>query len=200
MIDHLLLDTLQRGGTIIYPTDTVWGIGCDATNAAAIEKIYHIKQRDHSKSMLILCADETMVSRYVISPSPDALHLLLYSNRPTTVIFPRTTGLPSNLLALDGSIGIRIPRPDAGVTDRKGAAFCHELLRTFGRPIVSTSANLSGRPSPFCYDALDTVLFPQVDYIVPTTECTFPSQAIPHLTPSRIMRVNFDGTITTLRP
>ena len=199
MIDHLLLDTLRRGGIILYPTDTVWGIGCDATNTDAVEKIYRIKQRDHSKSMLLLCANDAMVRQYVLSPSATAIHLLLNSDRPTTVIFPYTTGLPTNLLSADGSIGIRIPRPEAGVTDHKGATFCQKLLQTFGRPIVSTSANFSGRPSPSCYNDIDDELFPLMDYTVPASECSSPSQAIPHLAPSRILRVNTDNTITTLR-
>ena len=153
MIDNLLLDTLRRGGTILYPTDTVWGLGCDATNADAIEKIYRIKQRDHAKSMLLLCAGEEMVRRYVPAPSEDALQLLLHSDRPTTVIFPHAVGLADNLTAADGSIAIRVPRANAGVTDSRGAEFCHELLLAWDRPIVSTSANLSGEPSPTCYKA-----------------------------------------------
>lgn len=200
MIDNLLLDTLRRGGTILYPTDTVWGLGCDATNADAIEKIYRIKQRDHTKSMLLLCAGEEMVRRYVPAPSEDALQLLLHSDRPTTVIFPHAVGLADNLTAADGSIAIRVPRANAGVTDSRGAEFCHELLLAWDRPIVSTSANLSGEPSPTCYNAIDPALFRLVDYAVAPSMCSSPSRAIPRLAPSRIVRVADDGSVTTLRP
>ena len=200
MIDNLLLDTLRRGGTILYPTDTVWGLGCDATNADAIEKIYRIKQRDHTKSMLLLCAGEEMVRRYVPAPAEDALQMLLHSDRPTTVIFPHAVGLADNLTAADGSIAIRVPRANAGVTDSRGAEFCHELLLAWDRPIVSTSANLSGEPSPTSYNAIDPALFPLVDYAVAPSMCSSPSRAIPHLAPSRIVRVADDGSVTTLRP
>ena len=133
------LATLNVGGTLLYPTDTIWGIGCDAVNPSAIERVYAIKERDHSKSMLILASAE-MLSPEVPS---EVRQLLLESERPTTVVLPAryvTPTLPQNLLAADGTVGVRVPRMD----------FCQTLLRLFGRPIVSTSANFSGRPSPQC--------------------------------------------------
>ena len=190
---------LSLGGTLLYPTDTIWGIGCDATNPDAIEKIYRIKQRDHSKSMLILCADEKMVRSFIPQPDPKALDLLLHSSRPTTVIFPCASGLPDNLLAADGSIGIRIPY--TGPTDDgqrlSGSVFCHELLKAFGRPIVSTSANFSGHPSPSCFNDIEMELKAQVDYIVPPLEGTDTPNT--NATGSRIVKITTSGEIIVIR-
>ena len=124
------VSALESGGIILYPTDTIWGIGCDATKGDAVEKIYSIKHRDHSKSMLILCANLAMVERYVGRVEGAAKSLLLDSERPTTVILPvEGEGLADNLIASDGTIGVRVPRMD----------FCQRLLQSFGKPIVSTS-------------------------------------------------------------
>ena len=140
---------LSEGKTLLYPTDTIWGIGCDATCAEAVERIYAIKERDHSKSMLILATADML--------SPDVPQevraLLLENDRPTTVVLPASyvaPTLPDNLLAADGTVGVRVPRMD----------FCQTLLRLFGRPIVSTSANLSGHPSPQCYADIWMRFFP----------------------------------------
>ena len=151
---------LNGGGTLLYPTDTIWGIGCNATNTAAVEKIYALKQRDHSKSMLILCEDIAMVERFVGRVGEDVAALLLSSDRPTTVIMPSTLDvLAGNLVAADGTIGVRIPN----------MLFCQGLLHAFGRPIVSTSANLSGQPSPKCYSDIGAELLRRVDYCVPSS-------------------------------
>lgn len=174
------IEILEQGGTILYPTDTIWGIGCDATNAAAIEKIYEMKQRDHSKSMLILCADEVMLRNYISGPMINS-----HEDRPTTIIYPNAINLPKNLLAADGSIGIRIPKME----------FCQRLLRLFGKPIVSTSANLSGEPSPACFDEISMALKERVSYIVPNRpEYNRNSQG------SRIVKVASDGEIVIIRP
>lgn len=151
---------LNGGGTMLYPTDTIWGIGCDATNTAAVEKIYALKQRDHSKSMLILCEDIAMVERFVGRVGEEVAALLLSSDRPTTVIMPSTLDvLAGNLVAADGTIGVRIPHMH----------FCQGLLHAFGRPIVSTSANLSGQPSPKSYSDIGAELLRRVDYCVPSS-------------------------------
>lgn len=151
---------LNGGGTLLYPTDTIWGIGCDATNTAAVEKIYALKQRDHSKSMLILCEDIAMVERFVGRVGEEVATLLLSSDRPTTVIMPSTLDvLAGNLVAADGTIGVRIPN----------MLFCQGLLHAFGRPIVSTSANLSGQPSPKSYSDIGADLLRRVDYCVPSS-------------------------------
>ncbi len=190
---HLLAETvedtlhhLRQGHTILYPTDTIWGIGCDATYSDAIERLYAVKRRDHSKSMLILCADTDMVRRYVPTATDAMLRHATEGDRPTTVIFPHAEGLPHNLLAADGSIGIRIPRHD----------FCQQLLRGLGHPVVSTSANLSGHPSPAAYADIETALKEQIDYCVP------PLPLFDHATHvgSRIVKVEADGTVTLIRP
>ena len=178
------LDVLRCGGCILYPTDTVWGIGCDAADAAAVGKIYSIKRRDHSKSMLVLADAQTFRT------GVEAIdRLLLESERPTTVIvsasaLPCGFGIAENLIAADGSIGIRIPRH----------AFCQELLHRLGHPIVSTSANLSGQPTPTTYGEIAETLKASVDYCVPDlAEFAGCSQ------PSRIMKVTDTGEIVVIR-
>ena len=181
-----LLSVLSQGGTMLYPTDTIWGIGCDATNASAVDKIYDIKQRDHSKSMLILCSDLDMVERFVGGVGEEAARLLLSADRPTTVILPMTLSrLANNLAASDGSIGVRIPRME----------FCQNMLRAFGRPIVSTSANFSGSPSPSSFSDIDSNLIARVDFCVPHY-FDRPSAG----TSSRILKLSPSGDIQILRP
>lgn len=178
------LATLNVGGTLLYPTDTIWGIGCDAVNPSAIERVYAIKERDHSKSMLILASAE-MLSPEVPS---EVRQLLLESERPTTVVLPAryvALPLPQNLLAADGTVGVRVPKMD----------FCQELLRLFRRPIVSTSANFSGRPSPQCYADIDEALKRRVDYSLPDD----PSFHHPATGSSRILKVKTDGSLTVIR-
>lgn len=178
-------ETIVSGGTLLYPTDTIWGVGCDATNADAVEKIYSVKQRDHSKSMLVLCADIDMVERFVGNVDERGRRELLSEERPTTVIMPMSAGmLAFNMLASDGTIGVRIPRMD----------FCQRMLGAFGRPVVSTSANLSGQPSPKCFAQIDESIKKAVDFIVPAKyEIESSGQA------SRIVKVNGDGSVVVLR-
>ena len=129
---------LKTGGVILYPTDTVWGLGCDATNAEAVERIYRIKQRQDSKALIVLADSEAMISRYVAEVPEVAWDVIELATRPTTVIFDRGLNLASNLLAQDGSVGIRLSRE----------AFSSQLCFHLRKPIVSTSANVSGQPSP----------------------------------------------------
>lgn len=178
------LATLNVGGTLLYPTDTIWGIGCDAVNPSAIERVYAIKERDHSKSMLIL-ASAQMLSPEVPS---EVRQLLLESERPTTVVLPAryvALPLPQNLLAADGTVGVRVPKMD----------FCQELLRLFRRPIVSTSANFSGRSSPQCYADIEEELKLRVDYCLPDD----PSFHHPATGSSRILKVKPDGSLAVIR-
>lgn len=173
------------GGTILYPTDTIWGIGCDATNAAAVEKVYSIKGRDHSKSMLILCAGIEMVERYVAEVPPKVRLLLMANERPTTVIMPMSRNLlASNLAAADGTIGVRIPHME----------FCQALLTAFGKPLVSTSANLSGHPSPACFGDIDKILLDCADFCVPKEYDTSRETSS-----SRIVKCLGDGSVTVIR-
>lgn len=150
------LDVLHNGGIILYPTDTVWGIGCCATDADAIDKLYKIKQRDKSKSFLILLDHVSQIQSYVNKPSEVALDMMNLSEDPLTVIFESAKNLPKNLIAEDGSIAIRI------VND----PFCKALIGKLKRPIVSTSANFSGEPTPIYFREIDKKLIDMVDFTV----------------------------------
>lgn len=182
---HTALAALRQGKTLLYPTDTIWGIGCDAANADAIERIYAIKQRDHSKSMLVL-ANEQMLASHIPS---EVRQLLLHSQRPTTVILPvdiLAVPIADNLPADDGTIGVRIPQ----------FFFCQQLLHELGSPLVSTSANLSGQPSPSTYADIAPALMQRIDLCLPDHPAF-------HHAPtgsSRILRLNPDGSVTILRP
>lgn len=180
------VSALESGGIILYPTDTIWGIGCDATKGDAVERIYSIKHRDHSKSMLILCANLAMVERYVGRVEGAAKSLLLDSERPTTVILPVEGGeLADNLIASDGTIGVRVPRMD----------FCQRLLQSFGKPIVSTSANFSGSTSPASFADIDSALAAAVDFVVPQKY-----ELSEQTSSSRIVKMTSDGQIVVIRP
>ncbi|OSZ77421.1 threonylcarbamoyl-AMP synthase [Chitinophagaceae bacterium IBVUCB2] len=150
------LAVLKKGGTILYPTDTVWGIGCDATNADAVQKIYDIKQRPDEKAMIVLVADEREVLQYVASPDLAVFDYLQHANKPTTVIYENAIGLADNLTGNDGSVAIRICNEQ----------FCKHLLKRFRRPIVSTSANISGQPTAKLFSDIDFEIKKRVDYVV----------------------------------
>ena len=150
------LDVLHRGGLILYPTDTIWGIGCDATNEEAVEKIYTLKKRPGHKAMVVLVADERDLLHYTASPDPLIFDYLETRERPTTVIYENALGLAENLTGEKGSIAIRICRDE----------FCQHLIRRFRKPIVSTSANLSGSPPPKNFSGIDRAIIEGVDYVV----------------------------------
>lgn len=150
------LTVLRSGGIILYPTDTVWGIGCDATNKEAVQKIYALKKRDDSKSMIVLVAEERDVLKYVAAPDLSVFDFLQQQSRPTTVIFEGAIGLADNLVAENGSIAIRI------VQDK----FCRHLVKRLGKPLVSTSANISGQPTPQTFYQIGEEIKSGVDYVV----------------------------------
>ena len=177
------VSVLQSGMTLLYPTDTIWGIGCDARRADAVEKLYGIKERDRAKSMLVLIAEWGAES---------AAWRLEDESRPTTYILPGAIWRPmlggcvaDNLPAADGSLGIRVP----------DHPFCQEVLRRLGAPLVSTSANFSGKPSPSSYEDIDPALKMRVDMCVPN----LPELAGKENRGSRIVKVNGDGTLTVIR-
>lgn len=147
---------LREGGVILYPTDTVWGLGCDATNAAAVDKIYRLKQSDNKKSMLVLCASADMVVRYVNQAPSIAFEVMELATKPLTLILPGAVGVAANLIPDEGTLGVRVPDHE----------FCRQLLRTFGRPVVSTSANISGRQTPAGLQEVDRELVEGVDFVV----------------------------------
>ena len=135
---ELALEALRKGGLILYPTDTVWGIGCDATNADAVARIYALKRSENKHSMLVLCESADMVVRYVNKAPGIAFEVMEMATKPLTLILPGAGGLAENLIPEEKTLGVRVPDHE----------FCRKLLRKFGRPIVSTSANISGEPTP----------------------------------------------------
>ena len=150
------LTVLREGGLILYPTDTVWGIGCDATNKNAVEKIYALKKRPDEKALIVLVAEERDVLQHVASPDLQVFDYLQETKKPTTVIYAGAIGLADNLLAPDGSIAIRICQQE----------FCRHLIKRFRKPIVATSANISGIPLPKIFLAISDEIKNGVDYIV----------------------------------
>jgi len=152
----VVLEILNKGGLILYPTDTIWGIGCDATNKEAVDKIYKIKQREDSKSMLVLVDNEYRLQQYTIEIPEIAYQLIEVSDKPLTIIYPGAKNLADNLISDDGSIGIRITNDD----------FCQKLLGRFKKPLVSTSANISGKNSPATFSDIEEEIKNSVDYVV----------------------------------
>ncbi|MCU0462921.1 MAG: L-threonylcarbamoyladenylate synthase [Bacteroidales bacterium] len=150
------LDALRRGGVILYPTDTVWGLGCDATNPASVEKIFRIKTRAGSKSLIILVNSIDMLERYVRDIPEAALELAGVSDSPLTIIYPQGKNLAAGVCTEDGSVAVRICNEP----------FCNELITRFRKPVVSTSANVSGKPSPANFGEIDKEIIRQADYTV----------------------------------
>jgi L-threonylcarbamoyladenylate synthase len=150
------LRVLHSGGIILYPTDTIWGIGCDATNMQAVEKIIALKQRPKSKSFVVLVADERDVLKYVAAPDLAVFDYLQQAHKPTTVIYENALGLAENVLGDDGSVAIRICNDE----------FCHHLIKRFRKPVVSTSANISGEPPPSIFAEVGNDIKKGVDYVV----------------------------------
>ena len=178
------LRTLRDGGLILYPTDTIWGIGCDATSDEAVRRVYALKQRADHKAMLTLVDSTSRIGSYVDTIPDIAWDLVELSERPLTIIYPRARNLAPSLLGPDGSIGIRVTRE----------RFSHALCERFRRPIVSTSANLSGHPSPKCFNEISDEVIRGVDYVVHyrRTDLT-PAR------PSGILFLGADGTIKVIR-
>lgn len=178
------VETLKAGGLILYPTDTVWGIGCDATDEAAVARVFELKRRADSKSLITLVADADMLGKYVKVIPEVAINLLEVNDKPMTIIYPEVMGLAPGVTAEDGSAGIRIPMHD----------FCVEVIRRFRKPIVSTSANVSGQPAPAFYDEIPLEIIDAVDWV-----------ADPYLEegatgePSQILKVGLRGEIEVLR-
>ena len=181
MIDKVLT-ALENKQTILYPTDTVWGIGGDATSKQVVEKIYALKQRADHKALIVLVKDIEMLSNYV-QEIPEQAFAFLEEERPTTIVYPKAIQMATNLLGGDGSIGIRIPKHP----------FCQELLTSFDKPIISTSANISGNETPKNFYSIDSKILEGVDYIVPLQKEINQSQ------PSRVIKINVDGTVHILR-
>lgn len=181
---NLAAGTVLNGGLILYPTDTVWGIGCNALNPEAVEKIFRLKQRADSKSLIILLAEAKDIFHYVAAPPPDIINQLKNFPRPTTVIYNQAIGFPDKLIAGDGSIGIRVTKDE----------FCKRLIKKIGVPLVSTSANISGQPSAKTFPEIATEIKAGVDYVVNYRRDDLSGQP-----PSRIIRFLPDGSQEIIR-
>ena len=186
------LRVVREGGTILYPTDTVWGLGCDATNAAAVARIFEIKRRADSKSLVLLASDLDMVAKYVKEIPSIAVDLVEVNDAPMTIIYPGAicseTGdkwhLAANTVAADGTVGIRIPLVD----------WCKQLVFKLGRPIVSTSANISGEPTPQRFSDIPEEIKDAVDFVVPPSVDTASTGRA-----SQILKVGLRGEIEIIR-
>ena len=176
--------TMRAGGIILYPTDTVWGLGCDATNAEAVERIYKLKRSENKKSMLVLCASADMVVRYVNKAPGIAFEVMELATSPLTAILPGAAGVAENLIPEERTLGVRIPDHE----------FCRRMLRALGRPIVSTSANITGEPTPKRLPEIAREIVDGVDYVVnPRFE------GRPTGKPSSIIAFTEDGGVKVIR-
>ncbi len=176
---------LSKGGVILYPTDTIWGIGCDATNEKAVKRIFEIKRREDSKSMLILIDSPDYLHHYVDDPPEVAYDLINLSDKPLTIVYSGARNLASNLIAEDGTIGIRVTNE----------LFSQMLCRRFKKPIVSTSANLSGGSSPGNFSGIDETIKNAVDYVV-----NYRREEKNKSNPSGIIKLGKNGQVQVIRP
>jgi L-threonylcarbamoyladenylate synthase len=176
-------DILRKGGTILYPTDTVWGIGCDATNEEAVQKIFAIKHRPEAKSMIVLVAEIHQLEFYASVPTV-AKDLVEFAEKPLTIVYPKAKGLAKSLIAEDGSIGIRVVKDE----------FCAQLIHFMRKPLVSTSANISGEPAPTNFSEISEEIKKSVDYVVNLRQ-----DEMKKATPSQVIKIGMDGLIQVLR-
>ncbi|MDY0905584.1 L-threonylcarbamoyladenylate synthase [Pedobacter sp. CFBP9032] len=178
------LEVLKDGGVILYPTDTIWGLGCDATNVEAVEKLLKIKNRPAEKSLIVLLDVDSKIQSYINEVPEVAYDLIEYAENPLTIVFPGAKNLAPNVINSDGSVGIRIVKHD----------FCTPLLQRFRKPIVSTSANLSGQPSPKFFDDIDPEILDLVDLVV-----DFEQENRSIKKPSTIMKLSPGGQFEFIR-
>ncbi len=178
------LKVLSAGGLILYPTDTVWGIGCDATNEEAVSRVYQLKQRNDSKAFIVLIDSADHLDHYVVDVPAIARELIDVAVKPLTIIYEGAYNLAPNLLGAEDSVGIRIPNDE----------FCHRLCERFGKPIVSTSANVSGRPTAKTFAEIDDAIVGGVDHVVEYRR----GDNTPHQ-PSNIILLSRDGTFKIIR-
>lgn len=178
------VEVMNQGGVILYPTDTIWGLGCDATNPEAVKRIYEIKQRTDAKALISLVDSETKVQFYVKEVPEVAWDVMELSEKPMTVVFDGGRNLAPNLLAEDGSVAIRITKE----------AFSKELCMRMKRAVVSTSANISGQPAPRCFSEISEEIKKAVDYI-----CTSRQEEPPTQTASSIIKLGAGGEVTIIR-
>ena len=178
------LKTLRQGGIILYPTDTIWGLGCDPSNEAAVNRIFKIKSRDESKSLILLVDGLNMLERYTADCPPIAFELASVSENPLTIIYPEGKNLARGVCGNEGSIAMRICRDE----------FCSELIGRFRKPVVSTSANLSGSPSPGNFSEIEQALIDNADYVV-----KYRQDDRSNYSASPVIKINRDGTFKIIR-
>jgi L-threonylcarbamoyladenylate synthase len=178
------LKVLHDGGIILYPTDTIWGIGCDATNTDAVKKIYSLKQRDETKSMIILLDTENKLESYIKDVNPLAYDMIEYAENPLTLVMPGAKNISAALISSDGSIGIRVSKHP----------FCRQLIQSLRKPLVSTSANISGKPFPQYFSQIAPEIINGVDYVVDIDQNDMEIK-----TPSTIMRLDPNGQFKFIR-
>jgi L-threonylcarbamoyladenylate synthase len=178
------VEILKKGGVILYPTDTIWGLGCDATREDAVKKIMEIKQRSDVKSMLVLLDSEEKLPRYVFEVPEIAWNILEVTDKPLTIIYPGAQNLAKGVIAEDGSVGIRITQDE----------FCCKLIRGLGRPVVSTSANISGLPWPVNFHQIDSQILKSVDYVV-----NYRQNEEYRGKPSGIIKLGVNGEVKVIR-
>jgi len=174
---------LENGGIILYPTDTIWGLGCDATNEEAVQKIYAIKNRVDSKSLIILLDDDRKLNRFVREVPEVVWDILDYAVKPTTIVYPEAINLPSNLVAADGTIAIRITKDD----------FCKKLVQQYKKPIVSTSANIAEKQSPQEFKDITPEILKAVDHVVHLPASEKSNE------PSSIIKIGLGGELDIIR-
>jgi len=178
------LEVLKSGGIILYPTDTIWGIGCDATNSEAVDRIYALKGRDAGKSLIVLLDSDNKLQSYVNDVPEIAYTLIEYAENPLTIIYSNAKNLARNVVHEDGSIGIRVPNHN----------FCQQLIQRFRKPIVSTSANLSGEPSPENFSQISDAIINGVDHVVNLEQTDLSVKKS-----STIMKLEPDGRFSFIR-
>ncbi len=178
------LKTLRAGGVILYPTDTVWGLGCDATNGEAVKKIYSIKQRAGNKSLIILVNSPAMLTRYVDDPPEVALQIAELAESPLTIVYDRGRNLAEGVASADGSVGVRVCADP----------FCDELITALRKPLVSTSANISGSGAPAIFDEISEEMKASVDYV-----CLWRQDDRSRAKASSVIKVSGNGVVKILR-
>lgn len=179
-----IIAVLNNGGLILYPTDTIWGVGCDATNAQAVQKVYELKRRDLSKPFVLLADTLDLVKQYVEEVHPRLENLLQYHTRPLTVVYPQSKNLPAVAVHSSGSVAMRVATDD----------FCQRLIRAFGKPLVSSSANISTEPFPANFGEISSDIIQGVDYVVKSKQYDQTKRE-----PSVIVSINEEGEFNFLR-
>jgi L-threonylcarbamoyladenylate synthase len=178
------IEVLKSGGVILCPTDTVWGLSCDATNAKAVEKLFEIKKRPLNLSMIVLVATDVAIQQYVKEVPEIAWELLEVADKPLTIVYPGAKNLAQNLIAADGSIAIRVCKDD----------FCNALISRYRKPLVSTSANYSGEPTPLIFHEISEELIETVDYVI-----TYNQENTTKSQPSSVIKLGLGGEIEIIR-